>query len=280
MDGPLAGYVIAWTEPGTVNVGTIDPVTGKYAGGRVFDVGDFAVASNAPTTDDQSYFRRLVSPDYKYAYAQRLVDGDAHVGWVDTRGNFTDVTAAVSGPRTDLSGPPNVNGHGFDRLGNFYYSSSDGRNVVVYRLPPGSTTGAVEVHGAEGFLVNPHITPDGTLNFNILGCFPRGTVGFLTDGYVWSDGEQILRRSGVPPAASQSIYGCAVGDTELLPPRNTSKVFTPVANQAEDRIAFILEDQSGQRSIYSVSAVDGSAEAETNLGELSTAYFSLVDWIE
>lgn len=277
--GPLTGYVIAWVETGTVNVGTIDPETGEYADGPVFEVGDFAIAPNAPTTNDQSYFRRLVSPDFEFAYAQRIVDGDPHVGWVDVSGNFTDVTSSVAGPRTDLSGPPNVNGHGFDELGNFYYSRTENGVVVVYRLPPGSTVGAVEVHRAQGFLVNPRITTEGTLSFNILGCFPGGSVGLLADGYVWSDGTQVSRRSGVPPAESQSIYGCAVGDVDLLPAANTSTVFAPVANETEDRVAFILTDQNGTKSIYSVSALDGSSEKKTDLGELSTATFSLVDWI-
>lgn len=278
-EGPLTGYVIAWVETGTVNVGTIDPETGEYADGPVFEVGDFAVAPNAPTTNDQSYFRRLVSPGFEFAYAQRIVDGDGHIGWVDVDGNFTDVTASVAGPRTDLSGPPDVNGHGFDDLGNFYYSTTEDGVVVVYRLPPGSTTGAVEVHRAQGFLVNPRITPEGTLSFDILGCFPRGSVGLLSDGYVWSDGTQVSRRSGVPPAESQSISGCAVGDVDLLPTANTSTVFSPVANEAEDRVAFILTDRNDLKSIYSVSALDGSSEVETDLGELSTATFSLVDWI-
>ncbi len=79
--GPLTGFVIAWADNGTVHVGTIDPETGEYAVGPTFEVGDFAVAPNAPTTNDQSYFRRLVSPDFEFAYAQRIVDGDPHVGW-------------------------------------------------------------------------------------------------------------------------------------------------------------------------------------------------------
>ena len=115
--GPLTGFVIAWADNGTVHVGTIDPETGEYAFGPIFEVGDFAVAPNAPTTNDQSYFRRLVSPDFEFAYAQRIVDGDPHVGWGRHSRQFADVTASVAGPRTDLSGPPDVNGHGFDQRG-------------------------------------------------------------------------------------------------------------------------------------------------------------------
>ena len=56
------------------------------------------LTSNSPTRSESST-------------VTRMSDG------VDTAGNFADVTASVAGPRTDLSGPPDVNGHGFDQLG-------------------------------------------------------------------------------------------------------------------------------------------------------------------
>ena len=123
-----------------------DPATGEVVAMRIFrnkPASDSSITSSGALDCSFNY---CYSRDFSYVTAEWYVDGDsglqgAHVGYVDTDDNITDISAAVPSlyegrPYSDYS--PTFSADDY-----FYfkreYDEDDGKRTLYYRLKIGST---------------------------------------------------------------------------------------------------------------------------------------------
>lgn len=238
----------------TQTYGFIDPNSGKYSEVASFTVTNIGLASG----------QTAVSPDFTKVAATN----QGKVGWVDTSGNFTDVTPKVD---TGAFGgnPPSFATVGFDGAGNFFYVETTSHGMETYKLAAGSTSNAQKISSEMLTNTNGELTYDGSM---LVGC--NTVVNWLGPDYsVQANGNQInkLRVSG------QDSKGCPTVDsystaTTLLPTSNTVTVTNAVGNHDGTKVAFMYSGSSMNNSepgLYIVSA-DGSGQpTKVNLPNLS-----------
>jgi hypothetical protein len=223
-------------DPANVVIGLIDPSTGSYS--RYVS---FSVASGGVPTFGGLHAGgdNELSPDMKRYGVGKTINNLSKAGWVDEHGNFTDVTTDIQ-PASDFGGAPRVGAPiGFDIDGAFYYSENDAgnTNLVVYKLPPGQTTGAQEIMRKQNAADMGFVERDGTGHFGASVSACAGSGQWLNPSeYVTSTGSQIVR---VPVAASSSSNCTGSANNNLLPETNTSVVQNPVVSPDKQRVAFV-----------------------------------------
>ena len=123
-----------------------DPATGEVVAMRIFRNKPASDNSNTVRQAADCSFNYCYSRDFSYVTAEWYVDGDsglqgAHVGYVDTDDNVTDMSAAV--PSLYEGRPYSDYLPTFSADDYFYfqreYDEDDGKRTLYYRLKIGST---------------------------------------------------------------------------------------------------------------------------------------------
>jgi hypothetical protein len=249
--------------------GLLDPNSGNYSKIASFQC-------NCASTG-QIY----LSPDFKRYAVTHQVNGHQDAGWIDTGGNFTDVTSHAN-PGAFGGAPQNFTAIGFDGGGNFYYQTSDND---FFKLPAGSTGNAEKVlHGIRSFA---YLNYDGTVEIPIKACQqphwagPNKMVEASGTGYVGGTGTQI----NLEDAIKDTSTGCvkSANPVPLLPKTNTATVEGPVGNHDGTQVAFKYRQQS-DASLYIV-ATDGSSQPKkvtvSNMpgGQLASMNLTFLNWL-
>jgi hypothetical protein len=265
--------------------GYVDPTTGKYT-----QISAFKVAM--PEFDDNVL---ELSPDLT-KFAVKKTDNSAtsatqRVGWIDTSGNFTDVTPAAP-PSTDFpqSAPPTYDAPVFDGAGNFYYFSREDGTEHLYKLPPGSTSNPQEVTPTPKFQHLPLRNLDGSLHFGCpsipgkwLGTGSRVTVtpdiGLSTSPSSSSGERFVIAKFPV----TQDSEGCpaveqANQNATKMVDLGIQTVDQPVPNADGTKLAFFSGNSPG--GLYVVGTDDNSkptkiaAKSDLNLPNLKVIRWS------
>jgi hypothetical protein len=253
--------------------GFIDPTSGQYS-----QVAQF----NIPTASQGiPYLAIAASPDLtKFALSEQ-VGGEVVAGWIDTQGNFTNVSPA--GSSGAFSGtPPLYTAVGFDGAGNYYYreQSQGSLHPQMFELAAGTTTNPREItsKAAQEGTLNVYLNYDGTLQF---GCNPiLSWLGPTTKVFVAGGETQIEKRQ----YTHTDVAGCfdQYQDTPLLPASNAAHVADSVGNPDGTMVAFKYFDGSRPNQTQYVNgfdlyvvAADGSAQpTKVNLVDLTPQQLS------
>lgn len=151
---PPPGGVVVGRVGKSVDLTLMDPLTGKESQFKSFPYDDASYIIKL--SRDANVGKTLFSPDFsKMAYTQKSSDGSSHAGWLDTRGSFTDVSAA-NGAGSGFASIRNASEPRFDSAGNFFYVDNEGqgtRTEVAMMVRAGSLSPAVKV--AERELATP-----------------------------------------------------------------------------------------------------------------------------
>ena len=121
----------------TMSIDVIDPETGEAANYRTFSTMETESCSAAADTGIDTYGIQMLFNEDMTLMAATLTteDGSAHVGWVDEKGCFTDVSAQVTSPNS-FDG---VVRHADPRFGPdgylYYLDQTDSENVCARRVP-------------------------------------------------------------------------------------------------------------------------------------------------
>ncbi|MFC4128110.1 hypothetical protein [Nocardia rhizosphaerae] len=258
---PAHGLIFAQyaQNPQALVIEIVDPSTGNRGTLARFPGATLLGGLHQPGLDSELGFRTLVSPDLTKVLVNRKIDGDLHAGWLDRAGAFTDVTAAVQGPKTDFSGPITGNGYGFDGRGRFYYSHQIGEQTQILAFEAGAVRDGTVVHtvGGTGLIPRPLLTASGDLDFDVAdGCSVISAQTWAGERYVFAKGSQLSRST---ENSSRAIGSCG-GWLDLLPATNRAKVLNPVASPDGSRIAFMYRNTDGNFSLYTVGIDGGTPE--------------------
>lgn len=253
---PAHGLIVAWENYGTgmLEIGLVDPATGRYTRENRFHTGTPAKGVNVPDLSSSLQFQKMVSPDRTRVLVSRSVDGDGHAGWLDTTGAFTDVTAAILGKRSDFSGPVSSGSEGFDAHGRFYYTVETTGAKQVFAVEPGTTSNPTLVYSTSGLFPRRVINRDGVIDYEAPRCLLDADA-WIGGSFLESTGTQIDRIDLDPSGES-----CITPGTPLLPSGNSARVSSPVPSPDGTQVAFVYENRDRSRAIYVVDA-DGGGNA-------------------
>jgi hypothetical protein len=253
--------------------GFIDPTSGQYSQVALF---------NIPTNSQGiPYLSVAASPDLTKFAMSELVEGQEVAGWIDTQGNFTNVTPpAASGAFSGV--PPSYIAVGFDGAGSFYYreQSQGSLHPQMFELAAGSTTNPQEITStaAQEGTLNVYLNYDGSIHF---GCNPiLSWLGPNTQVFVAGGSTQIDKRQ----YTHTDVAGCfdQYQDTPLLPTSNAAQVADAVGKPDGTMVAFKYDDRAvNGMDLYTVAA-DGSAQptkVNTNLTPGQLAFKTLLRWV-
>jgi hypothetical protein len=261
--------------------GFIDPTSGQYS-----QVAQFNIPNNSQGIP---YIEIAASPDLTKFAMSELVNGQEVAGWIDTQGNFNNVSPpAGSGGFSGV--PPSYIAVGFDGTGNFYYreQSQGSLHPQMFELTAGTTTNPREItsKAAQEGTLNVYLNYDGTLQF---GCNPiLSWLGPATQVFVAGGSTQIDKRE----YTHTDVAGCfdQYHDTPLLPASNAAHVADAVGKQDGTMVAFKYDARDrpdkttyvNGSDLYTVAA-DGSAQpTQVNLPNLTPgelAFKTLLRWV-
>lgn len=221
--------------------------------------------------------RAMFSPDlHRVTAVKKLSDGN-HVGWLDTTGKFTDVTASSSASSSGFTTVTADDTPMFGADGTFYFARREaGGNTegqpTIMKVPAGSTGPATEVKRLtynEG--VAYFVNPDGTL----VGVPAAGGTfqenGGGVGGYVVEDwlspteylavgpGKNAVYRVMGKPRAQADLLDSPTSGTALIPTTNRT-VYDPVASPDKARVAFLsTAPGSTAVEVYTVGSAGGGS---------------------
>lgn len=261
--------------------GFIDPTSGQYS-----QVAQFNIPNNSQGVP---YLAIAASPDLTKFALSELVNGQEVAGWIDTQGNFTNVTPPA-GPGAFSGTPPSYIAVGFDGTGNFYYREQSQGSLYpqMFELTAGTTTNPREItsKAAQEGTLNVYLNYDGTLQF---GCNPiLSWLGPTTEVFVAGGSIQIDKREHT----HTDVAGCfdQGHDTPLLPASNAAHVDNAVGKHDGTMVAFKYDARDrpdkttfvNGSDLYTVAA-DGSAQpTQVNLPNLTPgqlAFMTLLRWV-
>lgn len=244
--------------------GFIDPDSGSYSEAASFDI---------KSTQNVSAGNAAVSPDLTKLAVTQNADGHQSAGWIDTSGNFTNVTPATD-PGPFGGNPPFSQSIGFDGSGNFYYTTtgqtSTGSQTDAYKLAAGSTSGAQKL--PETRVASPvALDYDGSM---LLGCTEVTWLG--PNSLVSATGSKVTKY------AVTRGGGCPVQDysasTQLLPTANTANVIDAVGNHDGTKVAFKYYGAQGTILLYLVGADGSSQPTQLNVTGQQVSDMELIGW--
>ncbi len=264
-----SGILALFAESPKWTYGYIDPASGQYSEAASFKTVDVQVTS---------YEALAASPDLAKLAVTKDVDGHRSVGWIDTDGQFTNVTPYVD-PGPFGGRAPSYTPIGFDGTGNFFYQqNAQGQlHPLLFELPAGSTANPQDVSSqvptwTDGLKAFRNF--DGTMRFGCRGGF--SWLGPSAKVMVMAPGTQIDRtdvtpdpRSGCPDMSSSG------GGVPLLPATNDERVTNAVGSPDGAQVAF----QMGA-SLYIVGA-DGSSQPtklEVPIDGRKFGWMTLLGW--
>lgn len=251
------GLMLESKDPSHVEIGFIDPVSGRYH--QAVNFSNIQDASGG--TLDLSQDIRLAPDLSRYAVARQITFGVMHAGWVDAGGNFTDINAGTDpGPFGGM--PPSFLPIGFDGQGNFFYFYQGGATEPkVFEVPAGQTTGAKPTDKSFNY-VN-YITRDKSGNLQDLSVCRDATI-LNANEYLYSpDTTQIYRISSEDALNG----GCGRrGGVPLLPTTNTTTmVVSRAANSEGNSVAFLSLDTLHQQNGLWTVGVGGGQPTQLQL---------------
>ncbi len=261
--------------------GFIDPTSGQYS-----QAAQFNIPSSSQGIPDINI---AASPDLTKFAISELVNGEEVAGWIDTQGNFTNVTPPVASGAFG-GNPPSYIAVGFDGKGNFYYreQSQASLHPQMFELAAGSTTNPQEITStaAQEGTLDVYLNYDGSLQF---GCNTHYSwIGPTTEVFVAGGATQIVKRQYTDTDSA----GCPghAQDTNLLPAANTAQLADAVGKPDGTMVAFKYDDRDIPNAttyvngddLYTVAA-DGSAQPTkvnlTNLTPGQLAFQTLLRWV-
>jgi hypothetical protein len=275
-----SGILTLTGTPGHVfTYGFIDPNSGNYSKVASFDVSQCVCSSG-----EQIY----VSPDFKRFAFTKNVDGHQDAGWIDTKGNFTDVTTHAN-PGAFGGRPTNFTAVGFDGTGNFYYEAiaTQATDNAYFKLTAGSTTNPEKIK--QGNLSFAYLNQDGSVEIPVKSCFqpiwagPNKMLDISGVGHPHGVGTQINKADAVKDASTGCVTASA-NAVPLLPKTNTTVVENAVSNRDGTQVAFKYDTQSLKTDLYIVAA-DGSSQpkkvpvADTIGGTPLGPSVTLLNWL-
>lgn len=156
----------------TVNLDCIDPNTGAVQHLRTFssdETHSCSMAFNGLGVNAVLTRMHFNSDFTQMTATLTLEDGSVHVGWIDERGNFTDISKKVMADAGDFGALTNHSNPCFGPGEYFYFIDSTNSNVQVKRVPLNNLTeSAVEIMidnaRYNGICLEPY--PDGTIADN------------------------------------------------------------------------------------------------------------------
>jgi hypothetical protein len=153
----------------TIQLISIDPNTGDTAVVRECSnqKSQCQLGTSLATFDDHYYILNRFSFDSSY---NRIVatkvfhnDGATHIGWIDTNGNFTDVSQEIVPPAGDFSGAIQHRNPKFGPDNYLYFYNEDLAGTQIVRVPSSNFSEAsIEVMDDDVDLSTYIINPDGT----------------------------------------------------------------------------------------------------------------------
>lgn len=243
-----SGILALFAESPKSTYGYIDPSSGQYSEAASFKTVDVQVTS---------YEALAASPDLTKLAVSKDVDGHRSVGWIDTDGQFTNVTPYVD-PGPFGGRAPTYTPIGFDGAGNFFYQqNAQGLpHPLIFELPAGSTTNPQDVSSQVPFWGSDGLEAfrnfDGTMRFGCRGGF--SWLGPNAKVMVMAPGTQIDRSDVIPDPRSGCPDMSSSGGVPLLPATNDERVTNAVGSPDGTQVVF----QMGT-SLYIVGA-DGSSQ--------------------
>ncbi|MGW4356305.1 hypothetical protein ACWELJ_29885 [Nocardia sp. NPDC004582] len=270
----------------SLEYGVLDVATGSYLPFRKF---------STTTAAQISGYRDDVSPDWKLLGATMAVGRDTHAGWIDTSGNFTDVTAQIlrsAPPRSDFAKPLIQAVAGFDSAGAFYFEDETGKDddtgSTIYRVQVANPSSAVEFahiergalwyhryywnlnHDLTPFSANPDVCP---------------SVREVND-FVWLDPDRFITAAyGGGELLIWNIHttmcpwdtGGRQYESTLLSNMTSYAISDPRINPAKDTIMFFSDTQNFA-GMYTVPLAGGTP-TRTGLTRAQLRDHRIVRWI-
>ncbi|TQJ66843.1 hypothetical protein FBY31_0884 [Arthrobacter sp. SLBN-100] len=216
--------------------------------------------------------RALFSPDFQLAVAVRkAADKTTHVGWVDTQGTFTDVSASVTDSGADFSSTVTHDTPMFGADGSFYFAARVPEGMST-KAPPTimkttikDPTTVTEYKKLAG--VNYFVNTDGMAVGVCAGCktfLENGSPGLGSSSVQdWINNTEyvsvgisrtMIYRSEAKPLELDNSGGPG---TPLIPETNR-KVSSPVVSPDGGNVAFLSSNSGGTVDLFIVPASGGS----------------------
>jgi hypothetical protein len=252
--GVTSGILTLTGTPGNVfTYGFIDPNSGNYS-----KVASFNVSECVCSSGEQIF----ASPDFKRFAFTKNVGGHQDAGWIDTKGNFTDVTTHAN-PGAFGGRPTNFTAIGFDGTGNFYYEAiaTQATDNDFFKLPAGSTSNPEKIQ--HGNLSSAYLNQDGSVEIPVKSCIqpiwagPNKMLDVPAAGYPHGVGTQIDKVDAVKDTSTGCVK--SANPVPLLPKTNTTVVENAVSNRNGTQVAFKYDSQNLKTDLYIVTA-DGSSQ--------------------
>lgn len=264
-----SGILALFAESSKWTYGYIDPSSGQFSEAASFKTVGVQVTSYDPLA---------ASPDLTKLAVTKDVDGHRGVGWIDTDGQFTNVTPHVD-PGPFGGNGPSYTPIGFDGAGNFFYQQNEQGlpNPLIFELSAGSTTNPRDVSsqvphwGSDGLEAFRNF--DGTMRFGCRGGF--SWLGPNAKVMVMAPGTQIDRTEVTPDPRTGCPDMSSGGGVPLLPATNEERVTNAVGSPDGTQVVF----QMGT-SLYIVGA-DGSSQPtklEVPFEGRQFTFLTLLNW--
>jgi Tfp pilus assembly major pilin PilA len=270
--------------------GIIDPNSGTYSDVATFNPDQITGHGNGTIMPPQTL---AASPDLTKLAVTTSGRGKSDIGWIDTSGNFTGITAEPT-----ASSSEGMISIGFDGAGNFYYWTGKvlSHDAEIFEVPAGSTTnsrkikseaGSEDYHGA-------WIDYDGSMHF---GCDPQTQPNAVV---TWFGPDSMLKRysSGINKAevTGRDQKGCLKLGQEIPLWSSGFDISGAVASHDGTKVAFrgrkvistTVNPGSYPSVTYSdagiyIAAADGSGQPTklnvSNLTSQQLAAMILLKWM-
>ncbi|MFJ4264656.1 hypothetical protein ACIPYU_19625 [Paenarthrobacter nicotinovorans] len=261
----------------------IDPTTGTESQVAYFLPKEDAVAIDSQILlmnyDSVPVRRAMFSPDFsKVTAIKNMPDGTRHVGWIDTNGAFSDISASTgAGSSQGFSSAKSQDTPMFGTDGSFYFASRDAggstkTQPTIMKVDPKAkdkATATKVIPDSEG--VNYFVNPDGSINggtTSVLYQNGRQGVG-VYNVQDWITDVEYVEIS--PGGESTNIYreNAATRDKDMLPygisgrpllPKTNRQVFSPIVSPDKSRIAFL--SKAPNSSTIDLFTVDSAGQTE------------------
>lgn len=275
-----SGLILARTDSsGNAEVDAIDPTTGAARTVATFISPDTSISIDPEivelTYGSSPMERAMFSPDFHRVVAVKKTSAAAvHVGWLDTTGTFTDVSAATNGaPGSATVTADDTPMFGTD--GTFYFARRETgggpkKQPTIMKVPNGLTGPATAMKTLtpdEG--VNYFVNPDGTLVGVQYGGGTFQENGAGVGGYVvqdWINSTEYVAvdfsQSGIyrvkaKPRSQSDLMDSPTDGIALLPSTDRTPSY-PVVSPDSAKVAFLsMAPNSSSLELYTVGSTGG-----------------------
>ncbi|WAH97589.1 hypothetical protein [Arthrobacter sp. MMS18-M83] len=277
---PASGLILTWTDSsGNAEVDAIDPATGAAGTVATFVSPDTSISID-PEIVEMTYGsspmgRAMFSPDFHRVVAVKKTSAAAvHVGWLDTTGTFTDVSAATN----TTSGSATVTADDtpmFGTDGTFYFARREAgvgpkKQPTIVKVPNGLTgpaTAMKTLSPDEG--VNYFVNPDGTLvgvqygggTFQENGA---GVGGFVVQDWINSTeyvavdfSQSGIYRVKAKPRSKSDLMDSPTDGIALFQPTDRTPSYTVVSPDGASVAFLSMAPNSGSHELYTVGSAGG-----------------------